>query len=122
METKILTDYIKNADNDETEEAAIVITATDNADSQSNGEDTGRAISRDTKDSVDTTYLDERGNVEDDEITRITYESKYNLSPSLSYDGKLLLFLAQDQGKFKVAIQNLLSNQVLKYLHSFLEL
>ena len=31
-----------------------------------------------------------------------------------SYDGKLLLFLIQDQGKFKVAIQNLISNQVLK--------
>ena len=53
-------------------------------------------------------------NIENDEITRVTYEGKYNLSPSISYDGKLLLFLTQDQGKFKVAIQNLISNQVLK--------
>ena len=53
-------------------------------------------------------------NIENDEITRVTYEGKYNLSPSISYDGKLLLFLKQDQGKFKVAIQNLISNQVLK--------
>lgn len=48
------------------------------------------------------------------EVTRVTYEGKYNLYPSLSYDGKLLLFLMQDDGKFKVAIQNLVSNQVLK--------
>jgi TolB protein len=53
-------------------------------------------------------------NIENDEITRVTYEGKYNLSPSISYDGKLLLFLTQDQGKFKVAIQNLISNQILK--------
>jgi TolB protein len=53
-------------------------------------------------------------NIENDEITRVTYEGKYNLSPSISYDGKLLLFLTEDQGKFKVAIQNLISNQVLK--------
>ena len=69
METKILTDYIENADNYETKEAAIVITATDNADSQSNGEDTEIAIATDTTDSSDTTYMDERVDVEDDEIT-----------------------------------------------------
>ena len=69
METKILTDYIENADNDETEEAAIVITAADNADSQSNEEDTEMVIATDTTDSSDTTYMDERGDVEDDEIT-----------------------------------------------------
>jgi len=69
VETKILTDYIENADNDETKEAAIVITATDNADSQSNGEDTEIVIATDTTDSSDTTYMDERVDVEDDEIT-----------------------------------------------------
>ena len=69
METKIHTDYIENADNDETEEAAIVITAADNADSQSNEEDTEMVIATDTTDSSDTTYMDERGDVEDDEIT-----------------------------------------------------
>ena len=42
------------------------------------------------------------------------FEGKYNLYPSLSYDGKLLLYLTQDQGKFKVALQNLQTNQVLK--------
>ena len=68
-ETKILTDYIENSDKNETEEAAIVITATDNADSQSNGEDTEMVIATDTTDSSDTTYMDERGDVEDDEIT-----------------------------------------------------
>jgi TolB protein len=44
----------------------------------------------------------------------VTFEGNYNLYPSLSYDGKLLLYLTQDQGKFKVALQNLQSNQVLK--------
>jgi len=69
VETKILTDYIENADNYETEEGAIVITAADNADSQSNGEDTEMVIAADTTDSSDTTYMDERVDVEDDEIT-----------------------------------------------------
>ncbi len=69
VETKILTDYNENADNDETEEGAIVITAADNADSQSNGEDAEMVIATDTTDSSDTTYMDERGDVEDDEIT-----------------------------------------------------
>ena len=69
VETKILTDYIENAENDETKEVAIVITATDNADSQSNGEDTEIVIATDTTDSSDTTYMDERVDVEDDEIT-----------------------------------------------------
>ncbi len=69
METKILTGYIENAENDETKEVAIVITAADNADSQSNGEDTEMVIATDTTDSSDTTYMDERVDVEDDEIT-----------------------------------------------------
>ena len=53
-------------------------------------------------------------NLESSEVSRVTFEGKYNLYPSLSYDGKLLLYLTQDQGKFKVALQNLQSNQVLK--------
>ena len=53
-------------------------------------------------------------NLESSEVSRVTFEGKYNLYPSLSYDGKLLLYLTQDQGKFKVAVQNLQSNQVLK--------
>jgi len=48
------------------------------------------------------------------EVERVTYEGKNNLSPSLSPDGKLLLFLNQEDRKYRVAVQNLLSNQVLK--------
>ena len=48
------------------------------------------------------------------DVNRVTFEGKYNLSPSLSPDGKLLLFLTQENGKFRVAVQNLASNQVLK--------
>ncbi|MDC0423478.1 Tol-Pal system beta propeller repeat protein TolB [Methylophilaceae bacterium] len=48
------------------------------------------------------------------EVNRVTFEGKGNLSPSLSPDGKLLLFLTQENGKFRVAVQNLTSNQVLK--------
>ena len=48
------------------------------------------------------------------EVERVTFEGKNNLSPSLSPDGKLLLFLNQEDRKYRVAVQNLLSNQVLK--------
>jgi len=40
-------------------------------------------------------------NLESSEVTRVTFEGKYNLYPSLSYDGKLLLYLTQDQGNLK---------------------
>ena len=48
------------------------------------------------------------------EVDRVTFEGKNNLSPSLSPDGNLLLFLNQEDRKYRVAVQNLLSNQVLK--------
>jgi TolB protein len=48
------------------------------------------------------------------DVQRVTFEGKSNLSPSLSPDGKLLLFLTQDEGRYRVAVQNLISNQVLK--------
>ena len=68
-DTEIATDYTENADNEDAEEVTKVLTATDNVDSQSNGEDTEMVIATDTTDSSDTTYMDERGDVEDDEIT-----------------------------------------------------
>ena len=68
-DTEIATDYTENADNEEAEEVTKVLTATDNVDSQSNGEDTEMVIATDTTDSSDTTYMDERVDVEDDEIT-----------------------------------------------------
>ena len=68
-DTEIATDYTENADNEEAEEVTKVLIATDNADSQSNGEDTEMVIATDTTDSSDTTYMDERVDVEDDEIT-----------------------------------------------------
>lgn len=52
--------------------------------------------------------------IESNEVVRVTFEGKNNLSPSLSKDGKLLLFLNQEDRKYRVAIQNLLTNQVLK--------
>ena len=48
------------------------------------------------------------------DVIRVTYEGKSNLSPSLSPDGKLLLYLTQEDGKYRVAVQNLLSQQSLK--------
>jgi TolB protein len=52
--------------------------------------------------------------VESNEVNRVTFEGRNNLSPSLSPDGKLLLFLNQEDRKYRVAVQNLLTNQVLK--------
>ena len=65
-DTEIATDYTENVDNEEAEEVTKVLTATDNADSQSNAEDTEMVIATDTTDSSDTTYMDERGDVEDE--------------------------------------------------------
>ncbi|MDP7171873.1 MAG: site-specific integrase [SAR324 cluster bacterium] len=68
-DTEIATDYTENVDNEEAEEVTKVLTATDNADSQSNEEDTEMVMATDYTDSSDSTYMDERGDVEDDEIT-----------------------------------------------------
>ena len=49
-----------------------------------------------------------------EQIRRVTFEGKYNVSPQLSPDGKLLTFITNDNGAFKVGVQNLISNQVMK--------
>lgn len=43
---------------------------------------------------------------------RITFEGAYNGSPHFSPDGKLLAFIKREQGKFRVALQELASGQV----------
>jgi TolB protein len=43
---------------------------------------------------------------------RITFEGAYNGSPHFSPDGKLLTFIKREQGRFRVALQELASGQV----------
>jgi TolB protein len=43
---------------------------------------------------------------------RITFEGAYNSSPHFSPDGKLLAFIKREQGRFRVALQELASGQV----------
>ncbi|HEY8118275.1 MAG TPA: Tol-Pal system beta propeller repeat protein TolB [Methylophilaceae bacterium] len=43
---------------------------------------------------------------------RITFEGVYNVSPRISPDGKSLAYIRQEQGKFRVTIQDLASGQV----------
>ena len=49
-----------------------------------------------------------------EQIRRVTFEGKYNVSPRLSPDGKLLTFITNDNGSYKVVVQNLMSNQVMR--------
>jgi TolB protein len=49
-----------------------------------------------------------------EQVRRVTFEGKYNVSPRLSPDGKLLTFITNDNGSYKVAVQNLMSNQVMR--------
>ena len=44
------------------------------------------------------------------DVNRVTFEGKYNLSPSLSPDGKLLLFLTQENGKFRMIYSDYLNS------------
>ena len=44
--------------------------------------------------------------------SRVTFEGAYNVSPRFSPDGKNLAYIRNDNGKFKVALQNLASGQV----------
>ncbi len=46
------------------------------------------------------------------EAQRVTFEGAYNLSPRFSPDGKLLAMIRNDDGKFRVALQDLTSGQV----------
>ncbi|BCM25985.1 protein TolB [Methyloradius palustris] len=43
---------------------------------------------------------------------RVTFDGSYNVSPRFSPDGKSLAYIKQDQGKFRVAIQDLTTGQV----------
>ena len=43
---------------------------------------------------------------------RVTFEGSYNVSPHLSPDGKLLAYIRRDEGKFRVAVQELATGQV----------
>lgn len=43
---------------------------------------------------------------------RVTYEGSYNVSPHLSPDGKLLTYVRREEGRFRVAQQELSTGQV----------
>jgi TolB protein len=43
---------------------------------------------------------------------RVTFDGSYNVSPRFSPDGKSLAYIKQDEGKFRVAIQDLSTGQV----------
>lgn len=46
------------------------------------------------------------------EAQRVTFEGAYNGSPHFSPDGKLLAYIRREQGRFRVALQELASGQV----------
>lgn len=46
------------------------------------------------------------------EVKRVTFEGSYMVSPRVSPDGKLLAYIRQDQGRFRVAVQQLETGQV----------
>jgi TolB protein len=43
---------------------------------------------------------------------RVTFDGNYNVSPRISPDGKTLAYIKQDNGKFRVAVQDVASGQV----------
>lgn len=43
---------------------------------------------------------------------RVTFEGSYNVSPRVSPDGKSLAYIRQEQGRFRVTLQDLASGQV----------
>lgn len=45
-------------------------------------------------------------------VQRVTFDGGYNVSPRLSVDGKSLAYIKRDEGKFRVALQDLASGQV----------
>lgn len=44
--------------------------------------------------------------------SRVTFQGTYNVSPHFSKDGKALAYIRNDGGSFKVAVQDLTTNQV----------
>lgn len=47
-----------------------------------------------------------------DNPERVTFDGGYNVSPRISADGKSLAYIKRDDGRFRVAIQDLASGQV----------
>jgi TolB protein len=45
-------------------------------------------------------------------VSRVTFEGAYNVSPRFSHDGESLIYIRNDGGRFRVAVQNLVSGQV----------
>ncbi|HIE90291.1 MAG TPA: Tol-Pal system protein TolB [Methylophilaceae bacterium] len=45
-------------------------------------------------------------------VSRVTFNGAYNVSPHFSADGKMLTYIRNDDGQFKVAVQDLASGQV----------
>lgn len=43
---------------------------------------------------------------------RVTFQGNYNVSPRFSNDGKSLVYIRNDGGRFRVAMQDLVTNQV----------
>jgi len=46
------------------------------------------------------------------EPVRLTFEGSYNVSPRYSPDGKSFVFIQRESGKFRVAVQDIVSGQV----------
>lgn len=46
------------------------------------------------------------------EPVRLTFEGSYNVSPRYSPDGKSFVFIQRESGKFRVAVQDIISGQV----------
>jgi TolB protein len=46
------------------------------------------------------------------EVKRVTFDGTYNVSPDVSPDGKYLAYIQRDGGRFRVALQELASNQI----------
>jgi len=46
------------------------------------------------------------------DVKRVTFEGGYVVSPRVSSDGKSLAYIRQDQGKFRVAVQDIATGQV----------
>ena len=52
-----------------------------------------------------------RVSVNGGEPKRVTFGGGYNVSPAISPDGKLLSYISRDEGRFRVALQDLASGQ-----------
>ena len=46
------------------------------------------------------------------DATRVTFDGSYNVSPHVSPDGKTLAYLTRSEGRFRIALMDLASQQV----------